>query len=107
MLQLDNKYCEVSFLHFSGSKRNMSEAFCLVQCFVECIQLQNKDGQKRIIDKVLKKHLNIMVGSQQPLFLWERMAMKDSNIYKPLFSINGHYITSNIALLNKYKLKLT
>ena len=68
MLQLDNKYCEVSFLHFSGSKRNMSEAFCLVQCFVECIQLQNKDGQKRIIDKVLKKHLNIMVGSQQPLF---------------------------------------
>ena len=47
MLQLDNKYCEVSFLHFSGSKRNMSEAFCLVQCFVECIQPSEQGWTKK------------------------------------------------------------
>ena len=34
-------------------------------------------------------------------------AMKGSNTCTPLFSINRHYITSNIAFLNKYKLKFT
>ena len=37
----------------------------------------------------------------------EYPVMKGSNTCVPLFSINRRYITSNIAPLNKYKLKLT
>ena len=48
-----------------------------------------------------------MIGSQQTLLAVEKKksAMKGPNTCTPLFSINRHYITSNKALLNKYKLK--
>ena len=37
----------------------------------------------------------------------EYPAMEGSNTCTPLFSINRHYIPSNVAPLNKQKLKLT
>ena len=57
MLKLDNKYCQVSFLHFRGSKRNKSESFCLVQCLVECIQPSEQEWTKKNYRQNLKKTL--------------------------------------------------
>ena len=77
--------------------------FCVVQGLIQYTSLQYKDGQKWI-----KKHLKIMIGSQAFLFEKKKyMSMKCSNTCMPLFSINRHYITSNITLLNKHMLKLT